>query len=109
MELDIQAIMEKVIRSFQPEKATGVNATVQFHLTGQQSADWAAAIRDQKLSITPGIIQSPNLVFSASSEDVLDVLSGRINPIQAYMQGKIQFQGDMGLAMRLAGMFRKPE
>jgi hypothetical protein len=29
--------------------------------------------------------------------------------MQAYMQGKIQFKGDMGLAMRLMSIFRRAE
>jgi putative sterol carrier protein len=109
MELDIQSIMEKVVQSFQPDKAAGVDAKVQFHLTGSQSADYVATIRDQKLSIEPGTIENPSLLFRADSKDVLDVFTGKVNPMQAYMQGKIHFKGDMGLAMRLAGMFRKPQ
>jgi putative sterol carrier protein len=101
--------MEKVMQAFQPEKAAGVNAKVQFHLTGNQGGDWIAMIRDQKLNVEPGTTADPNLVFSADSQDVLDMFSGKLNPMQAYMQGKVQFKGDMSLAMRLMGMFQRPK
>lgn len=108
-ELDVQSIMEKVVRAFQPEKAAGIDATVQFHMTGVQSGDWVATIRDQKLSVTEGTVPNPNLMFSANSQDIADVFTGKLNPMTAYMQGKVQFKGDMGLAMKLVGLFKKPD
>jgi putative sterol carrier protein len=106
-DFNVQSIMEKVVRAFVPEKAAGIDARIQFHLTGNQAGDWVATIRDQKLAVEPGSTPDPNLMFSADTQDVLDVFTGKINPMQAYMQGKVQFKGDMGLAMRLAGMFHR--
>jgi len=101
--------MEKVVRAFQPEKAAGVSAKIQFHLTGNQGGDWVATIHDQKLIVEPGTTDDPNLEFGADTQDVLDVFSGKLNPMQAYMQGKVQFKGDMSLAMRLMSIFQRPE
>jgi putative sterol carrier protein len=108
-DFNIQSLMEKVVRSFDPAKAAGIDARIQFHLTGRQAGDWVATIRDQKLSVEPGSTTDPTLMFSADTQDVLDVFSGKLDPMRAYMQGKVQFKGDMGLAMRLVSMFRKLE
>lgn len=108
-EISIQSLMEKVVRAFQPEKAAGVDARVQFHLTGAQGGDWVAVIRDQKLSVEPGTVPNPTLSFSADTADIMNMFTGKLNPVQAYMTGKVQMQGDMGLAMRLANMFKRPE
>jgi putative sterol carrier protein len=108
-DFNIQSIMEKIVRLFDPAKAAGMDARIQFHLTGQQAGDWVATIRDQKLSVEPGTTPNPSLMFSADTQDVLDVFTGKLNPMQAYMQGKVQFKGDMSLAMRLASLFRKPD
>jgi sterol carrier protein 2 len=105
----IQSLMEKVVRAFQPERAAGIDAQIQFHLSGDQGGDWVATIRDQKPSVAPGTTPNPNLMFSADSQDVLDVFTGRLNPMQAYMLGKVQFKGDMNLAMKLASLFKRPE
>lgn len=107
-EYSIQSLMEKVVRAFQPEKAAGIDVQVQFHLSGSQGGDWVATIREQKLSVEPGTTGDPDLEFSADTQDVLDVYGGKLDPVQAYMQGKVQFRGDMGLAMRLVGMFQRP-
>lgn len=107
-ENSIQTLMEKVVRAFQPEKAAGVDVQVQFHLAGSQGGDWVATIRDQRLSVEPGTISDPTLEFSADTQDVLDVYMGKLDPVQAYMQGKVLFKGDMGLVMRLVGIFQRP-
>lgn len=107
-DFDMQSVMEKVVSAFQPEKAAGIDATVQFHLTGEKGGDWVAAIKDQKLSVTPGTAPNPNLSFSADAKDLEAIYTGKLNPMQAYMQGKVQFKGDMGLAMRLMNLFKQP-
>jgi sterol carrier protein 2 len=106
-DFSIQTIMEKIVRHFNPEKAAGVDARVQFHLSGKESGDWVATVRNQKLAVEPGTIENPDLSFSADSQDVLNIFTGKLNPMQAYMQGKVKFQGDMALVMRLAGMFNR--
>ncbi len=107
-ENNLQALMQQAVNAFQPEKAAGVNARVQFHITGNQGGDWVATIQDQKLTVDPGTVQNPNLTLSADTADIFNLVNGKLNPMQAYMQGKVQLQGDMGLAMRLAGLFKMP-
>jgi len=109
IEYNIQSLMEKVVRAFQPEKAAGINATIQFQLTGDQGGNWVASIQDQKLIVEPGTTADPNLMFGADTQDIIDVFSGKLNPMQAYMQGKVQFKGDMSLAMRLMSIFQRAE
>ena len=107
--ITIQALMDKVVRAFQPEKAAGIDAKIQFNLTGAQGGQWVATIRDQKLSVEQGTTTNPTLTFGADTQDILNMFTGRLNPMQAYMTGKVQMKGDMGLAMRLASVFKRPE
>ena len=105
-ENNIQAVMDFFMKSFQPDKAAGIDAVVQFNISGAQGGDYVATIRDQKLSVAPGVVPSPRLTLGANSQDILNMFNGRLNPMQAYMQGKVQVRGDMGLAMRLADVFK---
>lgn len=107
-EINIQSLMQQAQQAFQPEKAAGVDAKVQFHITGNQGGDWVGTIQNQKLDVTQGSVPNPNLTISADTGDIQNLLSGKLNPMQAFMQGKVQIKGDMGLAMRLLDLFKRP-
>jgi putative sterol carrier protein len=44
-----------------------------------------------------------DVTLSATAEVFEDILAGTQNPTSAFMSGKLLVEGDMGLAMRLAG------
>lgn len=107
-ELNLQSLMQQAQNAFQPDKAAGINAKVLFHITGNQGGDWVATIKDQKLSVENGVIQDPNVTISSDTQDIFNLVNGKLNPMSAFMQGKVQVQGDMGLAMRLLNLFKRP-
>lgn len=43
----------------------------------------------------------PDVTFIVKEEDVLDLLSGKIQPQRAFFQGKVKIQGNLGVAMKL--------
>ncbi|MGB1121804.1 MAG: SCP2 sterol-binding domain-containing protein [Saprospiraceae bacterium] len=43
--------------------------------------------------------------ISMTSEDFQAMLSGNLNPMMAFMGGKIKIDGDMGVAMQLQSLF----
>ncbi len=105
-ENNLQAVMDRVVNSFQPERAAGVDTTIQFHITGEQGGDWAAVIRNKELQVIPGTVPNPKLTVTANSQDILNIFNGKLNPMQAYMMGKIKANGDLGQAMKLADLFK---
>ncbi len=84
-----------------PEKVAGLNVTYQFDLTGES---WTLTIANGKPSVSPGPAQSPNTTFVASTEDWMNIATGKLNAAMAYMQGKLKVRGDMGMAMKLQGI-----
>jgi len=45
-----------------------------------------------------------DVTLTATAEVFEDILAGTQNPTSAFMSGKLSVEGDMGLAMRLAGV-----
>lgn len=90
---------------FKPDKAAGANAVIQYEIIGEGGGTWNATIKDGKCAVASGAATNPNLTLTVSGQDWLDMLAGKLNPQMAFMSGKLKLKGDMGLAMKLGGMF----
>ena len=104
-DLTIKDVMEQTPTVFKPEKATGVEAAVQFHFTGDQTSDWVVSIQDGQCMVDEGNSGSPNMTMTVDGQDYLDIIAGKMNAMQAFMQGKVKVSGDMGLAMKFPSFF----
>jgi putative sterol carrier protein len=91
---------------FRADKATGVNATIQYDITGDQGGTWHAVIKDGACAVNAGAAPSPNLTLTMSSQDWLDMTTGKLSGQMAFMSGKLKLKGDMGLAMKIGGLFQ---
>jgi putative sterol carrier protein len=102
--------VEKIIQNhpdfFNPEAAEGVDAVIQYELTGEEASDWMITIKDGTCSYAQGKAESPTMTLFADSQDFKDVLTGKANGMQYFMMGKIRLAGDLNLAMKLTSMFR---
>lgn len=88
---------------FKPDKAQGLNAVIQYEITGEGS--WYATIKDGTCTVTAGTAPSPTLTLTMSGQDWLDMLAGKLSGQMAFMSGKLKLKGDMGLAMKLGSLF----
>ncbi|HEX2622948.1 MAG TPA: SCP2 sterol-binding domain-containing protein [Phototrophicaceae bacterium] len=102
---EIAGIFESMATNFVPEKAEGVNAVIQFDLSGDSGGTYWVKIEDGKCTSGAGQAENPRMTIKASAEDYMNVATGKANVMQSFMMGKIKVQGDMGFAMKMAGMF----
>ncbi|HEO72000.1 MAG TPA: SCP2 sterol-binding domain-containing protein, partial [Candidatus Hydrogenedentes bacterium] len=84
-------------------KTAGVNATYQFDIGDNQ---WHAVIADGSVAINEGPADNPTITLSATEENWLDLVNGKINGQTAFLTGKLKIQGDMTLAMKLESVFQ---
>ncbi len=103
--LTIQDLFDKLPVAFLPERAGGVDTTILFELSGEGGGEWLVHIHEQRCEVTRARVEKPTLMLQAGAQDVLDIFFGKLDPVRAYMLGKVQFTGDMGLAMRLTSLF----
>ena len=106
MPLTVADLMEKMPGAFLPEKAQGVDATIQFKFTGAEAGEWFATIKDGNVDVGRGTYPSPRMTLTADSADYVRIFTGELDGMQAFMQGKIKLAGDLNLAMKLMQMFK---
>jgi putative sterol carrier protein len=104
-ELTIQDLMGHLPEFFVPERAAGIQASVQFDISGEQGGHWTCNIIDGMCHLSAGINESADLYFQAEAADIIDIFYRRLNPINAFMQGKLQLKGNLNLASRLFSLF----
>ncbi|HXD90442.1 MAG TPA: SCP2 sterol-binding domain-containing protein [Candidatus Binataceae bacterium] len=87
------------------DAAKGLNAVYQFDLSGDGGGKWTVLINNDQCQVQEGPHASPNITISMSAKDYLDMIAGRLNGQMAFMTGKLRIAGDMGLALKLQGLF----
>ena len=102
----VKETFDAMAGKFRPDKAAGVNAAIQYDITGDQGGTWNAVIKDGTCTVTPGAAAAPSLTLSMSSQDWLDMVGGKLSGQMAFMSGKLKLKGDMGLAMKIGGLFQ---
>lgn len=105
MSLTVAELMTRMPAAFLPEKAAGMEAVIQFHVTGEETGEWNATIRNGKCTVGQGASPNPSLTLAADSGDFLKIFSGELDGMQAFMQGRLEFSGDMNLALKLLSIF----
>jgi putative sterol carrier protein len=101
-------VVEEMPKYFIPEKAGNTAAAIQFDLTGQHPGKRFIKIADGAASSGQGEVENPNLTLIADSGDFVKIFTGGLDPTAAFMSGKLKIKGDMGLAIRMQSMFRRP-
>lgn len=102
---EVKNLFPAMIERFLPEKAAGISATIQFDLSGDNGGFFWITLADGVAETGSGEVEKPSMTVKASADDWYAVATGQLNPMQAFMTGKIKILGDMGLAMKLQAMF----
>jgi len=101
----IEQLMQQMPGAFLPDKAKDVKAVIQLNLAGEGGGAWAVNIADGKCEVSQGEAAAPSATIIASAADYLAVARGEMNPMSAFMSGKIKATGNMGMLMNFMNWF----
>ena len=82
--------------------------SIQFNLSGDNGGQWYVTVKDGKAEVTKGTAPSANMTMSMAAQDYVDMITGKLNGQMAFMSGKLKISGDMGLAMKMQTLFKRP-
>jgi putative sterol carrier protein len=102
-------IVEALPQYLIPEKAGTTKATIQFDLSGADAGKWWVKIHDGVAESGKGDPpDAANLTLLADSGDWVKIMTGKLDGTAAFMQGKLKIKGDMGLAIKMQSLFKRP-
>lgn len=83
------------------EKVRGIYGFKVTHGPNGATGYWVIDAKTGKGSVIFNGKQKPDVTFIMKDVDVVDLISGKLQPQKAFFQGKVKVQGNMGLAMKL--------
>lgn len=105
---DVKAIFDAMPNQINADAAKGMNSVIQFKLTGDGGGDYYVEIKDGTAKVSQGTHASPNMTMTLAASDYVDLIAGKLNGQMAFMSGKLKIAGDMGLAMKMQTLFKRP-
>ncbi len=105
----MQQIFTGMQEAFQPGKAAGVDAVIQYDIeTDEGTKSWSVKIADGNCTTSEGATDSPRLTLKLALSDFIRLIFNQADGTQLFMTGKMKLQGDMMFAMQMQGMFQQP-
>ncbi len=102
----IQAI-EGMTFSINPDEAKDINATIQFHVSGEGGGNYYLSIADGKCDFSVGTTPDPTLTISTPADVWLKIARKEMNGGLALMTGKYKAIGKMPLLMKMDKIFSR--
>ena len=85
--------------------AEGLNAIIQFHLTGEEPTDGYLIIKNLECTYTEGTHPNPKTTIRADSKLWLAISNNEISGDQAYINKQYAVDGDMTILLKLGELF----
>ncbi len=102
----IGSIIENAQKSEAVTKEIATMSKVfQFNVSDEEP--YYVAIDNGTVSLKDGKSESPTATISATSEVLSNMFEGKLNPMQAFMSGKLKVSGDVFSAQKLTGLIDK--
>ena len=100
-----EQVFDGMRKSFDSEKARGVNARYQFNLSGPTGGEWFVDVNDGKFEISRGRIDHPDVTLVTSDKDWVALSNGDLSGTWAFLTGRLKIRGDRGLVKKLGEIF----
>lgn len=100
---DLNATFSDMQSRFNADAAAGVDAVFQYEIS--DGGEWFITVQGGECSVAEGSSDEATVTLKMDSETLAEVMSGETDGMQAFMTGRIQAEGDIMLATRLAAIF----
>ena len=92
---------------FHPEGAGDTKAVIQFKFSGDVEGSCHFKIENKKIEARSGTAENPSLTIEAPFQVWMDIMTGKCDGQQMFMEQKYRVHGDLSLLMRMRQFFGK--
>ena len=80
--------------------ASGISEhlAVQYNVTGEGEGAFYMEVKDGKVEVQPYDYKDRDILVTADGQTILDMMSGKLDVVAAYLTHKISAEGDLGKA-----------
>ncbi len=103
---EVAAVFAAMPDAFNPEAAAGVEAVFQYAISGPGGGDWQVAVSAGTCTVKTGRADSPTCTLIMAAPDFLEMIAGRLDPMQAFTTGKLKIEGDVMKSQLIGKLFR---
>lgn len=103
--MSVTEIFNSMASNFNAEKAGDLNASVVFDLSGDEGGTWTVTVADGACNIQEGSSDNASATVKMAADDYEAMTSGKLNPMMAFMSGKIKVDGDLNTVMKFQSLF----
>ena len=101
----IETFMLIMPMGFNAEAALDTKATMQFHFSGQAQGSCFLKIENGRINAEMGVAENPDLTIEAPFEVWMDIIAGKADGQQMFMEQKYKVQGDLSLLLKKNTLF----
>lgn len=102
----VAEVFDRMVTTFDPARATGVDLVVQFALSGDDGGVWVVRIADGTLGVerVDALEADVNLTIRAEAADYLRVVNGELSGVDAFTTQRLSIDGDLNEAAALGSL-----
>ena len=101
----IENLMAMLRAVFNPQAAGGLRAILQFEFSGEVPGSCYFTIENGTFQATQGIAGKPDLTIKVPFEVWADIMTGKADGTQMFMEQKYTADGDISLLMKFNQLF----
>jgi putative sterol carrier protein len=100
-------MLEAMPGAFLPDKAGDAKALIQLDLTGDDGGAWLLDIANGACNVREEKASHADVTVTMDADDFVALYSNKLNPVQAFMGGRIKVAGNVGMVMQLLNWFER--
>ena len=103
----VKELLEAMPSAFRPDRAGDAEAVIQLDLSGDEGGQWVVDIADGQCQIRQEEAPNPQVTVGMDALDFVAFFKDELDPIKAFLAGKVKVSGNVGLVMQMLNWFER--